>query len=1209
MTNRTMQTAARILMLGLAYFITGRLVLLPASGSHITLVWLPAGLAVAALLRWGPACWPGVTLGAIAAGFSTGMALEPNLGIAAGNTAGPLLAAWLLRRIGFHPAFDRKRDIVLLATAGALGMLICATVRVAMLGSVAALPDDRLTAWLFWWAGDTMGVIAVAPLLLASTRDEWRSVAVRRGEFLSWLCTVALVMFWVFFLSRDRDGRAWTPGFVSLPIVAWAALRFGAIGTSLAVIVISVGAAYATVTGRGPLHRPDAHEEVLLLWLFMVTSAVLGWLISALQAAKTKATGFQHLLEGALRDVSLGVLLGDLDRKITYANAGFTRLTGYREADLLGKVGFIHPGPETNPATMEKVGAALNGDGCFEGEILDYRKDGTSFWNALLITPVHNDHGEKTGLLAIQRDVSERRQAELARNDSVKLARSLIDSMQDGFVVLNPDGLQTNANPAFCKMTGFSKEELIGQRPPYPYWPPEGQERMQAALSAMMRGDFKPFEGTFMRKNGEHFPAIFTPSGVSNREGRFVNFLATVQDITERKREEEVRMLADQKLRLHFDRTPIGVIEWDLEFRVTRWNPAAEKIFGYTAQEAAGQHASLIVPEKLRDYVDAIWQALLARSGGGRSPNENITKDGRTIFCEWFNTQLIDERGKVVGVASLVMDLTERKQAQRMLTWEKSALEMISTEASLHDVLDGLMRGLEDQLPSALCSILLLDDDGIHLRHGAAPSLAEAYVRAIDGVAIGPTVGSCGTAAYEEEQVIVADTESHRLWEDYRGLAREHGLRACWSTPIRGDHGTVLGTFAIYYREPREPVPAELELIARVAHITRIAIERKRAEAATRESEEKFHAIFENASDAIFLLQGERFIDCNIRTLEMFGCQTRDQIVGHPPYEFSPPLQPDGRDSRESALEKIEAALGGRRLSFERTHRKLDGSTFPAEVSLNAVEIQGGKFLQAFVRDISRRKRAEEQIQALNADLERRVEERTSDLLSANRELESFSYSVSHDLRTPLRAVDGFSRILAKNYAESFDDEGRRLLGHIRSGAQRMGQLIDDLLAFSKLGRLPLAPSTIDMGSMAQGVFDELAGLESGRKLHLDLHPLPAAQGTLSMVRQVWVNLIGNAIKFTKERAVGEIEIGARSGGDGTPIYYVRDNGAGFDMRYAAKLFGVFQRLHAMTEFEGTGVGLALVQRIVQRHGGRIWAEAELQRGATFSFTLPSTPE
>ena len=258
------------------------------------------------------------------------------------------------------------------------------------------------------------------------------------------------------------------------------------------------------------------------------------------------------------------------------------------------------------------------------------------------------------------------------------------------------------------------------------------------------------------------------------------------------------------------------------------------------------------------------------------------------------------------------------------------------------------------------------------------------------------------------------------------------------------------------------------------------------------------------------------------------------------------------------------------------------------------------------MQDITERREAEEKIRQLNASLEERVRERTSQLEAAVKELDAFSYSVSHDLRAPLRAVDGFSRIVIAEYSERLDDNGRRMLGVLRSETQRMGRLIDDLLAFSRLGRQRIERAPIDMRALAQEVFDEMAATEPERKLQLDLHPIPPAHGAEAMIRQVWANLIGNAVKFTKEREIAVIEIGVRESGGGEIAYFVKDNGAGFDMRFAGKLFGVFQRLHSQQEFHGTGVGLALVQRIVQRHGGRIWADAEVGRGATFFFTLPN---
>ena len=227
------------------------------------------------------------------------------------------------------------------------------------------------------------------------------------------------------------------------------------------------------------------------------------------------------------------------------------------------------------------------------------------------------------------------------------------------------------------------------------------------------------------------------------------------------------------------------------------------------------------------------------------------------------------------------------------------------------------------------------------------------------------------------------------------------------------------------------------------------------------------------------------------------------------------------------------------------------------------------------------------------------------ELEASRKELEVLSYSVSHDLRAPLRAVDGYSRMLVEDCADRLDDDGRRMLGVIRNEAQRMGRLIDALLVFSRIGRQPMEMETIDMREMAQGVFDELAAREPAREWRFRLHPLPAACASRAMIRQVWEQLIGNAIKFTKGRAVAEIEIGAREGEDTGAVYYIKDNGAGFDMRLAERLFGIFQRFHTEDEFPGIGLGLALVQRILHRHGGSIRAEAEVDRGATFCFTLP----
>ena len=240
-----------------------------------------------------------------------------------------------------------------------------------------------------------------------------------------------------------------------------------------------------------------------------------------------------------------------------------------------------------------------------------------------------------------------------------------------------------------------------------------------------------------------------------------------------------------------------------------------------------------------------------------------------------------------------------------------------------------------------------------------------------------------------------------------------------------------------------------------------------------------------------------------------------------------------------------------------------------------------------------------------DVEVERAKAEQSRVMLEAvNRELEAFSYSVSHDLRAPLRAISGFAQAVIEDYEPRLDEEGKRYLRLIQDNAHKMGQLIDDLLAFSRLGRQQMNLDQIDMGALAQEVFDELIALTHRIGVTFTVHSVPRARGDRPLVRQVLVNLLANAIKFTRPRLEGHIEFGHLPKVE-NGAYYVKDNGVGFDMLYVDKLFGVFQRLHSMTEFEGTGVGLALVYRIVVRHGGRVWAEGKLDQGATFYFTLP----
>jgi signal transduction histidine kinase len=290
---------------------------------------------------------------------------------------------------------------------------------------------------------------------------------------------------------------------------------------------------------------------------------------------------------------------------------------------------------------------------------------------------------------------------------------------------------------------------------------------------------------------------------------------------------------------------------------------------------------------------------------------------------------------------------------------------------------------------------------------------------------------------------------------------------------------------------------------------------------------------------------------------------------------------------------------------YELTYIRKDGSRFPAVVSVTALRDIHDAIIGYLLigTDNAERKRAAEVIRQLNTDLERRVVERTAQLQTANKELEAFCYSVSHDLRTPLRSLDGFSQALLEDYADQLDAQGKNYLGRIRAGSQRMGQLIDDLLNLSRVSRGEMGRELVDLSKMAHEVAEELRAAAPQRDAEVVVADGLIAETDPRLMRIVLTNLLGNAWKFTTKQPHARIEFGC-SGENGDKEYFMRDNGAGFDPAYAGKLFGAFQRLHLVSDFPGTGIGLATVQRIIQRQGGRVWAEGEVGHGATFHFTL-----
>jgi len=379
-----------------------------------------------------------------------------------------------------------------------------------------------------------------------------------------------------------------------------------------------------------------------------------------------------------------------------------------------------------------------------------------------------------------------------------------------------------------------------------------------------------------------------------------------------------------------------------------------------------------------------------------------------------------------------------------------------------------------------------------------------------------------------------------------------------------------------------------------------------RTEIELRASEEKYRALIETTDTGYIIVDaGGRVLDANAEYLRLTGRQSADEILGHPVTEWTAP-----HDRERNAREVRTCLEEGFVRNLEIDYVDPEGRLIPVEINATTLSTGDSPVIVGLARDIAERKEAEQTLRAseqryrqLNRDLEGRVAERTRQLESANLELEAFAYSVSHDLRAPLRVINGYATILQQDYLAHLPEEAQRCLRGARINTLRMEQLIDDLLAFSRLSRQPLDKRPVQPARLAQEALDDLAAERAGRQIEIALDRLPECHADPALLRQVFANLLSNAIKYTRGREPARIEIGARQEA-GQTVYYIKDNGAGFDMKDASQLFGVFQRLHSADDFEGTGIGLANVQRIVQRHGGRVWAEAEADQGATFYFTL-----
>ena len=535
----------------------------------------------------------------------------------------------------------------------------------------------------------------------------------------------------------------------------------------------------------------------------------------------------------------------------------------------------------------------------------------------------------------------------------------------------------------------------------------------------------------------------------------------------------------------------------------------------------------------------------------------------------------------------------DNRASAALLEHQNHVLELIARGAPLHETLTVYLRAIETQAPGMLSSILLLDRDGVHVRHCAAPSLPDEYVRAIDGEPIGPEAGSCGTAAYRGEPVMVEDIATDPLWTPYREVALRFGLRACWSTPIFDGQHRVLGTFAMYFREPRLPTPEHRALIDTTTYTAAIAIVQHR-------EREELKAWEAQLAEAQHIAQLGSY-EWDVTTFKARRSAELCRIFGLRPDQFEPTfdaylarVHPEDREHTRTIVEQSLRDLTP--FDFEERIVRPDGSVRRLRSQGRWVLDAAGRpvKLVGICQDITERKRTEEQLR------------RGDELRARNEELKAFSYMVSHDLKAPLRAIAGYARELDRAQRNRLDERGVRCVEEIQSGVRSLDRLIEDLLRYSRLDVEPSPETDVDLAQLVDGVLRDrqrpIAAQHAQVSVDLGVSHVRTWERGLT---QIVGNLVDNALKYSGDATPPRIRIASEADG-GVVRLSIADNGTGFDMQYHDRIFGLFNRLDAHERVEGTGAGLAIVKKIVDRIGGRVRAESAPGAGATFIVDLPN---
>lgn len=851
----------------------------------------------------------------------------------------------------------------------------------------------------------------------------------------------------------------------------------------------------------------------------------------------------------------------DAEGVYTYVSPKVKEMFGYEPEELIGRSPFGYmPSDEA-----ERVGQFFKERIGNPKPFQDYvskslHRDGHIVLLETSGVPIFDVKGQLLGYRGINRDVTRQRHEQ-------EIISSIALASPVGIVFVDSTGQITFANPVAEKILGLSKDEITRRCYNAPEW------QITDAEGNPFPDDDLPFQQVMRTrqpvKDVRH--AIRWPSGrrvllsinaapLLDSEGQAEGMVATVEDITEQLRDRERLIESERRFRNIVHSSLMGTYLYELDERdeliLIDANPAADRMTGIRNQDLIGKTIEEAFPNLVGTEIPERYRAA-AREGTSWYTSTFVYEDER-IKGAYDVYAFQASPGRMVAT---FLEVTERQRAFKALRESEERF-----------------RRLAEHAPDMIFRMRLADGQYEYVSPATADVTGYPVQDWYDRVDL------MGDIIPPEWRGVYRDS--------LEGLTQDKGSSACEFQVIdkTGQTRWLNQRSVLIRSESGEPIAVE----GIVTNIT------EQKETNRQLSFTQFTV--DQAKIAVFWCHADgRFFYVNETACQWLQ-YTREELMQMHVADINPEFP---REDWDRHWQEIKAKGMVRMESF---HQRRSGEVYPVEIYSNYVQHEGQEYKLAFVNDISERRQAEEELMQYRHHLEDLVQKRTSELKTANQELESFAYSVSHDLRAPLRSMDGFSSAVLEDYADRLDDKGRDYLQRIRGAAKRMGVLIDDLLSLSRVSRSSMACRRVNLTVIARRVVGMLRQQAPQREVEVNIELDMNAFCDPGLMEVVLQNLLGNAWKFTHSQPHPRIRFSCGEQ-DGETVFEIHDNGAGFDMAYADKLFGVFQRLHGAKEFEGTGIGLATVQRIIQRHGGRIWAQGVVNQGATFYFTIPESKD